>query len=281
MKFLQKLEKRVKCSQSLLCVGLDPVLEKIPSQFLSKRDPFFAFGKWIIDQTHKYVCAFKPNSAFYESLGTRGIQSLKKTCDYIRIKHPTIPIILDAKRGDIGHTNTAYAQFVFDYLQADAITLQPYMGSEALSEFFRYEKKGLIVLCKTSNPGAGEFQDLLVADHSGDLSKPSTSNFPIPLWEKIATTVTTNWQKKSKADLLLVIGATYPDELKIARKIAPLTTFLVPGVGRQGGDLKKIIQVGQNMKGRGIIINSSREVIYSDDPKRAIQQMWKNVLEFS
>ena len=259
MKFLKKLEKQFEHTGSLVCVGIDPMIDSIPKRFLKRADPFFEFGKWIIDETHTQVIAYKPNSAFYEAHGDRGILSLKKTCDYLEKKYPNIPIILDAKRGDIGHTNAQYAKFIFEYMKADAVTLQPYLGSEALSEFLKYKEKGLIILCKTSNPGAGEFQDLLVNG--------------IPLWQKIAARVVNFWNKKTKADLLLVIGATYPEELKKVRKMAPKTTFLIPGIGKQGGDLEKTLKYGLDSNGRGIIINSSRGIIYSNDPKEALKKL--------
>lgn len=254
--------------QSLLCVGLDPVLEKLPLRFQTEPDPFFSFSKWIVDQTHTYVCAFKPNSAFFESAGASGIASLQKICAYIQKHHPDIPIIIDAKRGDIGHTNAHYAQFIFEYLSADAVTLQPYLGSEALSEFFAYSDKGLIILCKTSNPGAGEFQDLLV--NSGEPSEQQ-----VPLWKHIAARVATTWQQRSKADLLLVVGATYPKELQALRNQLPQTTFLVPGVGSQGGSLTETLRLGCTSNKKGLIINSSREVIYAPDPGAAIAKMWE------
>jgi orotidine-5'-phosphate decarboxylase len=264
MTFIKKLETRMDKVNSLLCVGLDPDLEKIPSQFLTNKDPIFEFNKWIISQTHEYVCAYKPNSAFYESYGSKGIESLKKTCDYIYENHPDIPVIIDAKRGDIGHTNAKYAQYVFEYLGADAVTLQPYLGSEALEEFFKYKNKGLIILCRTSNQGAGEFQDLLVDDDSK------------PLWQKIAKEISSTWVKKSKADLLLVIGATYPLELKKVRELCPDMTFLVPGVGSQGGSLEKTLLFGCNKNKKGIIINSSRGIIYSHNPRQSMIELWKS-----
>jgi orotidine-5'-phosphate decarboxylase len=263
MTFIKKLETRMDKASSLLCVGLDPDLEKIPSHFLTNKDPIFEFNKWIISQTHEHVCAYKPNSAYYESYGSKGIESLKKTCDYIYENHPDIPVIIDAKRGDIGHTNAKYAEFVFDYLGADAVTLQPYCGSESLKEFFKYKDKGLILLCRTSNKGAGEFQDLLVGTNNQ------------PLWQKIAVEVSGSWTQKSQADLLLVIGATYPQELKKARELCPNTTFLVPGVGVQGGSLENTLLFGCNENKKGVIINSSRGIIYSDDPKQAISDLWQ------
>lgn len=266
MKFLQKLESRMGAANSLFCVGLDPNLEKVPKRFLKSKDPYLAFNKWIINETHEYVCAYKPNSAFYESQGAKGIESLQKTCAYIQKEFPDIPIIIDAKRGDIGHTNKEYAKFIFEYLRADAVTLQPYLGSEALGEFFKYKNKGLIILCKTSNPGAGEFQDLMVQNGKNKL----------PFWKHVALEVATTWQKQSRADLLLVVGATYPKELSEIRKLLPGTTFLVPGVGAQGGSLAEILQHGLNKNKKGIIINSSREIIYSDDPRDSILKLWKN-----
>jgi len=266
MNFIKKIENRMDKVNSLLCIGLDPVIEKIPKRFRDKQDSIFSFNRWIIDQTHEYVCSYKPNSAYYESNGASGIKALKKTCDYIKKNYPDIPIILDAKRGDIDHSNNEYAKFAFKYLNADAITLQPYLGNEALSEFFKYIDKGLIILCRTSNPGAGEFQDLIIDQY--------------PLWQIIAREVSSNWEKQSKADLLLVVGATYPDELKIVRKIAPNTTFLVPGVGSQGGSLEKTLKYGCNKNGKGVIINSSRGIIYAQNPNSAIKALWKSHLKY-
>lgn len=263
MKFLKKLEQQINTTDSLVCVGIDPVIENIPERFKKLDDPFFEFGKWIIDETHEYVNSYKPNSAFYEARGDKGILSLKKTCDYLKKNYPYIPIIIDAKRGDIGHTNAKYAKFVFEYLRADAVTLQPYLGSEALSEFFKYKDKGLIILCRTSNPGAGEFQDLVIDD--------------MPLWQKVATQVINEWKNKTEADLLLVIGATYPEELKQARKIAPNASFLIPGIGKQGGNLEKTIAYGLNSENRGIIINSSRGIIYADNPKAAVKELVEEI----
>lgn len=267
MNFVKKLEKRMNDINSFICVGIDPVSEKIPKKFNDSNDPFFEFGKWIIDETHQYTASYKPNSAFYEAEGEAGIRSLKKTCDYLKETYSDIPIIIDAKRGDIGHTNFGYTKFIFDYLQADAITLQPYLGNESLSEFFEYDDKGLIILCRTSNPGAGEFQDLLVDG--------------TPLWQKIALEVTNTWQKKTKSDLLLVVGATYPEELKKIRELVPTATFLVPGIGKQGGDLEKTLRFGLNAERKGIIISSSRGIIYADSPKQAVRDLLEDINFFT
>lgn len=268
MKFKQLLENQIRNTNSLVCVGLDPDIAQIPDRFRQNSEPLYSFNEWIISQTHQHVCAYKPNSAFYEAYGASGIEQLKKTCDYLKKNHPEIPIILDAKRGDIGHTNSAYAKFIFEYLGADAVTLQPYLGKESLSEFFTYTEKGLIILCKTSNSGAGEFQDRLVSNQPGDKNTDAE-----PVWKIVATHVTQNWQKDTQAELLLVVGATYPEDLKVVRSIAPNTTFLVPGIGSQGGDLEQTLQYGLDTDKRGLIINSSRGIIYSEDPKGAVKKL--------
>lgn len=244
MTFQQKLEKIVKKNNSLLCVGLDADSSKISSGQ-------FAFNKKIIDQTHDLVCAYKPNSAFYEAEGAKGIEELKKTCEYLREKYPEIVIILDAKRGDIGNTNEMYAKYAFDYLGADAITIHPYLGSEAIRPFLERVDKGIIILVRTSNPGAGEFQDLKVG-----------SKF---LYEVVAERVAKFWNKNGNC--LMVTGATYPKELSEIRKLAPKTTFLVPGVGAQGGDLEATLRAGLTKKGDGLIINSSRGIIFANNPR--------------
>src|SRR3989339_225998 len=160
MTFQQKFDQIITKNNSLLCVGLDSDLEKIPSQFQHKDYPQFAFNKWIVEQTHDFVCAYKPNSAFYEARGADGITELKMTCHYVKKQYPDIPIIFDAKRGDIGSTNEGYVRFAYEYLGVDAITLHPYLGKEALTPFLKQKEKGCIILCRTSNPGAGEFQDI-------------------------------------------------------------------------------------------------------------------------
>jgi orotidine-5'-phosphate decarboxylase len=246
MSFRDKLAGAVAKNNSLLCVGLDPALDKLPRKYTS--DQLFDFNKQIIDSTADVVCAFKPNSAFYEASGAAGIAQLKQTCDYINQQHPQIPIILDAKRADIGNTNIGYAQYAFDYLGADAITLQPYLGGEALEPFLKYHDKGLIILCRTSNPGAGEFQDLKVNGKK--------------LYQVIAEEVRDKWNKNGNC--LLVVGATYPRELAEIRQIAgDEMVFLVPGVGAQGGDVEKTVKSGANKQGEGIIINSSSAIIFA------------------
>ncbi len=251
MTFQEKLDSVSEKNNSLLCVGLDSDIEKLPAKFKSEKYPQFTFNKWIVDQTADLVCAFKPNTAFYEARGIRGIEELKLSCDYIRTTFPNIPIILDAKRGDIGSTNRGYVKFAFEYLQADAITLQPYPGQEALNEFLKISDKGCIIWCRTSNPGAGELQDL----------KVGTEFFYMVLAKKIIN----DWNKNGNC--MLVVGATYPQELAEIRKIAGDMTFLVPGIGAQGGDIEKTVKAGLNSKKKGMIINSSRGIIFSENPK--------------
>lgn len=246
MNFLNKLEKIVKKHNSLVCVGLDPV-----------KCPFFEFNKWIINQTHHHICAYKPNSAFYEGKGIEGVKQLKTTFDYIHENYPEIVTILDAKRADIGNTNNGYVKFIFDYLRADAVTLNPYLGREALQPFLERKNKGCIILCRTSNPGAGEFQDLKT---------------PKPLYEVVAQKVSKEWN--TNKNCLLVVGATYPKELKEVRKIVGDDIwFLVPGIGAQGGDIKQTVLAGQNRKGTGMIINSSRGIIFSKNPQQEAQKL--------
>lgn len=260
LSFSNKLNKSIDTNNSLLCVGLDPVMEKLPSHLQHDEHAFFEFNKAIIDATSDLVCAFKPNSAFYEALGPDGIKQLKDTVDYINTTYPDIPVILDAKRADIGTTNKGYTWYAFDYLNVDAITLQPYLGGEALEPFLSITDKGMIILCRTSNPGANEFQDLVSNDQ--------------PLYEHVAKTVATKWN--SNNNCLLVVGATYPDEMgKIREIVGNDMVFLVPGVGAQGGDIAETMKKGLGSNKRGLIISSSRDIIFasqSEDFAEAARQ---------
>lgn len=247
MTFQEKYNLIVKKNKSFVCVGLDSDIDKIPVHLKQEKYPQFVFNKKIINATNDLVCAYKLNSAFYEARGCAGIEELKMTCDYLVEKYPGVPIILDAKRGDIGSTNEGYVKYVFTYLRADAITLHSYLGEEALSPFLKLKEKGLIILCKTSNPGADEFQNL-------KLNKK-------PLYEIVAKNVVQKWN--ANGNCMLVVGATYPTELKKVRKIAGDMIFLIPGIGAQGGDLEKTIPAGINSRNSGIIINSSRDIIFA------------------
>ena len=255
MTFQDKLNKIIKKNNSLVCVGLDSDVET--DQFL--------FNKAVINSTFDLVCSYKLNIAFYEAIGLKGIKALKKTCDYLKSKFPEIPVIIDAKRGDIGNTNKGYAKFVFDYLKGDAITVNPYLGGEAIRPFLDYKDRRIIILCRTSNPGAGEFQDPKVKG--------------APLYKIVAKNVAKKWNKNKNC--LLVVGATYPDELRRVRKITgPDMTFLVPGIGAQGGDLKATLEAGLNKKKSGLIINSSRGIIFAKNPRLEAKKLRDSINNF-
>ncbi len=246
MDFLNKLRASQSHNNSLLCVGLDPDLDKLPTNLRDVESPYFAFNKAIIDATADLVCAYKPNSAFYESRGPEGITELKQTCDYIRQNYPELSIILDFKRGDIGNTNDHYAKFAFDYLGADAVTVQPYEGRSAMQSFLDYKDKGVIVLCRMSNDGADEFQDLEV----------NGRKLYLQVAENVAKDCNTN------GNCLLVVGATTPKEMAEIREVVGDDMFLlVPGIGAQGGDLEATIKAG----GNNLIINAGRSIIYASN----------------
>lgn len=237
MTFTEKLRDRLAKTDSLVCVGLDSDVTKLPTGYDQ-----LSFNKAIIDATYDLVFAYKPNTAFYEAEGVQGIEALKATCDYIREKDPEALILLDAKRADIGNTNYGYVKFAYDFLGADAITLHPYLGREALLPFLERSDKGAIVLCRTSNPGSGEFQD--------------------DLFEQVAGAVAREWNENDNC--LLVVGATYPEEIaKVRETVGDNMWFLVPGIGAQGGDLEATLSGGLTSRGDGIIINSSRGIIFA------------------
>lgn len=258
MEFYQKLEAIVKKNNSLVCVGLDSELDKLPPHLKQSEYPQFHFNKAIIDATHDIVSVFKPNTAFYEARGAKGLHELKLTCDYIHGIYPEMPIIIDAKRGDIGNTNLGYASYVFDFLRADAITVMPYMGIEALGAFFERETKGIIVGVHSSNPGAKEFQEQ-------SLLSPSKKNTPKRLYEMVAEQVMK--QHGDNPNTMIFMGATYPQQLAEIRKIVGDMTLLVPGVGTQGGEIQAFVQNGKNSNNRGLIINSSRSIIFTSNKK--------------
>lgn len=247
--FLTKLKHKWN-EGKFLCVGLDSDTSKIPSG-LSQLD----FNKKIIDATADLVCAYKPNSAFYEAEGSEGVETLIQTAKYIHEKYPDIPILLDAKKGDIGNTNEGHIKAIFDVLGVDAVTVSPYLGKESLQPFLDRADKGIIVLVKTSNPGAGEFQDLAVDGK--------------PLYQVVAEHVV-EWN--TNGNLGVVVGATYPEELKKVREIVGDMPILVPGAGTQGGDLETIKQ-GLDSNKQGLIINSSRGIIFAEDPRKAAEDL--------
>lgn len=248
MSFTDKLDQAIQKNNSLLCVGLDPVIDKMPSQFANSEKPFLEFNKVIIDVTADQVCCYKPNSAFYEAKGASGIEQLKETCDYIKQNFPDIPILLDAKRADIGNTNAGYVTFAFDYLGADAITLNPYMGKSALQPFLDRADKGCVILCRTSNDGGEEFQSLNIDGEK--------------LSQIVARNVARGWN--SNKNCLLVVGATNANEVAdLRRAVGDEIIFLVPGVGAQGGDLEKTLQAGLSPGKKGLVISASRSIIYA------------------
>jgi len=254
---IDKYNRRVEQVDSLLCVGLDSDLAQLPERFKQEEFPQFAFNRWIIEQTHPFVSAYKPNSAFYEAQGEAGLTALRLTIDYLRESHPHILTICDAKRADIGSTNQGYVTAIFDRLGFDAVTLNPYLGQEALKPFLERHDKACIILCRTSNPGAGEFQDLTIEGK--------------PLWQIVAERVSTSWN--THGNCMLVAGATYPQELRQIREIVGDMTLLVPGVGAQGGDVAQTVRAGLNPNGSGMIINSSRGIIFADNPAIAAQSL--------
>jgi orotidine-5'-phosphate decarboxylase len=242
MNFIEKLAYASQKNHSLLCVGLDPDPALMP-----EKTGIFEFNKAIIDATVDLVCAYKPNIAFYEAMGTAGPDALKKTRDYIPKE---IPVIIDAKRGDIGNTAKAYARSLFDYFNFDAMTASPYLGYDSLAPFIEYRDRGIFVLCRTSNAGAMDFQSLLVKTDGGGKM----------LFEVVAERVS-EWNKHG--NLGLVVGATYPEELKLIRDRYPEMPLLIPGVGTQGGELMQVVKYGVDAGRKKTIINSSRQVIYA------------------
>lgn len=229
--------------QSFLCVGLDPVMEKIPAHLLEFEDPIFEFNKRIIDATSDYAVAYKPNTAFYEALGVNGWKSLEKTINYIP---KDCFIIADAKRGDIGNTSTAYAKTFFETLSCDAVTVAPYMGKDSVQPFLKFDGKWAIVLGLTSNEGASDFQYI-------------TSQEEQPLYAKVISTVM-DWG--TPENLMFVVGATRTEQLSYIRSIAPEHFLLVPGVGAQGGSLEDVFNAGANPD-CGLLVNASRSIIYA------------------
>lgn len=263
MTFLQKLEKTIVRNNSLLCIGLDTDVEKIPKRFLTRSDPVFAFNKELIDQTTDLVCCYKANIAFYSAQGAIGLNALVKTVRYIHELYD-LPFILDAKRADIGNTAEKYAEEAFDVFNADAVTVNPYLGFDAIEPFLKRKDKGVIFLCRTSNKSASDFQDLIVNDE--------------PLYVHVAKKAV-EWNKKYK-NCLMAVGATWPEELKKIRSIAPDMFFLVPGIGVQSGDLEQTLRLGLTKKKSGLIIHSSRSIIYSNNPKTTAEELSSTINKY-
>jgi orotidine-5'-phosphate decarboxylase len=242
MLFLDKLLSAGRQNKSLLCIGLDPDVTLMPDVGL------LDFNKAIINATVDIVCAYKPNLAFYEALGIDGLKALLKTIKYVP---DFIPIIGDGKRGDIGNTAKAYARALFETFGFDAATVSPYLGYDSVQPFLEYKEKGIFILCRTSNPGASDFQGLVDANGK-------------PLYEAVANKAS-EWNKQG--NIGLVVGATYPDELKAIRKLCPEMPLLIPGVGAQGGDLVSAVKNGIDTRGEKVIITVSRQILYASKRK--------------
>jgi orotidine-5'-phosphate decarboxylase len=252
MKFIDKLLNASRKNKSWLCIGLDPDPELMPGIDVLQ------FNKAIIEATSDLVCAYKPNLAFYEALGTEGIAILEKTVKYIP---GDIPVIGDAKRGDIGNTARAYAKALFSVLGFDAATVNPYLGFDSIEPFINYQDKGVFILCRTSNKGATDFQDLRTNG--------------LPLYEAVAQKAK-EWN--THGNIGLVVGATYPEELKKVRSICPEMPLLIPGIGAQGGDLASAVGYGVDARGEKAIINVSRQILYTSKEK-GFAQAARNVAE--
>jgi orotidine-5'-phosphate decarboxylase len=243
--FCERLEQARIATNSLVCVGLDPDFDKLPADLRDDPQPLFAFNRRIVDATLESAAAYKPQIAFYSALGREN--ELKASIDYIRAHAPAALVILDAKRNDIGNTAAAYAREAFERYGADAVTVNPYMGEDSVLPFLTRPDRGAILLCRTSNSGARDFQDLLV---DGE-----------PLYKRVAERAAARWNEHR--NLMLVVGATYPGEMADLRRAHPALWFLVPGIGAQGGDLDGTLAAGLNAAGTGLLINSSRGIIYA------------------
>ena len=243
MTFLEKLAQAVARNNSLLCIGLDPDPRKLPGRTRTEENPVLYFNRRIIEATSDLVCAYKPNFAFYGALGPEGWSTLRATLSHVP---PSIPIVIDAKVGDIGHSAEKYAAMFFRELGADALTANPYMGGDAVAPLLQYADKGVFLLCLTSNKGARDFEMLPLRDR--------------PLYEHVALKAV-SWNRRGNCGL--VVGATQSETMGKIRSLAPDLPILVPGVGAQGGDLTTAVSSGQDGAGGGVVINASRSVLYA------------------
>ena len=251
MTFIDKLRARWQQADSLVCVGLDPDPAKFPDAFVDDEDALFSFCRDIVDATATYACAFKPQIAYFAAHND-GEAALQRLIAHIAANHPDVPVILDAKRGDIGSTAAQYAVEAFERYGADAVTLNPYMGRDSADPFLQYNDRGCVFLCHTSNPGARDFQELTVPDGSGGGE---------PLYQRIARTIAGEWN--ADGNCALVVGATFPEELKVIRGIVGDMPLLIPGIGAQGGDIEAVVRNGRTADGTGLVINSSRGILYA------------------
>lgn len=245
MTFTDMLNERWQNADSLLCVGLDPNPARFPHELVGRDTAIYDFCTGIVDATADLVCAFKPQIAYFASCGAE--DQLKAIIDYIHKNYPKVPVILDAKRGDIGSTAEHYAMEAFDRFEADCVTLSPFMGFDTIKPYMAYEEKGAFILCRTSNPGGDDIQMLTVDGER--------------IYERLARLAAGDWNVNGQ--LGLVVGATYPAELANVRRIAPETVLLVPGIGAQGGDIDACVKAGITKNGTGMVINSGRAIIYA------------------
>ena len=242
MQFQDRLKRACEDADSALCIGLDPDPQRLPEDCLAQPEPLFAFCRAIVDATADRVCAFKPQFACFAALGAE--QQLRRLCGHIRARHPRIPVILDAKRGDIGSTARFYAQEAFEVYRADAVTVNPYLGWDAIAPFAEWPQRGVVVICHTSNADAGWLQEHPAED---------------PTYLRVAELVSA----KDVGNMALVVGATFPEQMAKVRARAPAVPFLVPGVGAQGGDVAAVFAHGLDAEGGGLVVNASRSILYA------------------
>ncbi|NUQ11168.1 MAG: orotidine-5'-phosphate decarboxylase [Gemmatimonadaceae bacterium] len=251
--FIDRLQDRWQHADTLVCVGLDPEPAKFPARFAHDPDAIFNFCRDIIDATAPYVCAFKPQIAHFAAHGAE--EQLERLIAHIHAVAPEVPVILDAKRGDVGSTAEMYAREAFERYRADALTLSPFMGFDSLEPYMRHEGRGLIVLCRTSNPGGSDLQAQRLTsegDAAGEL-----------LYERIARLANGPWNRTGQMGL--VVGATFPRELARVRELAPTLPLLIPGVGAQGGDVEAVVRNAKTADGTGLIVSSSRAILYASN----------------
>jgi orotidine-5'-phosphate decarboxylase len=243
--FINKLNAAWASNDSLLCVGLDPDLDKLPAQFRNQPNGIYEFCKEIVDATADLACSFKPQIAYFAALGAE--RQLEELCAYVRDNYPHIPLVLDAKRGDIGATARQYAREAYDRYGADAVTVNPYMGFDSVEPYMEWADRGVIILCRTSNAGGSDLQFLDVGGK--------------PLYQHVARLVADKWNANGQC--ALVVGATFPEELAQVRAIVGDMPLLVPGIGAQGGDIAATVSAGRTAAGAGMMINSSRAILYA------------------
>lgn len=262
MTFMQALRRRWQQADTLVCVGLDPEPAKFPARFAADPDAVFVFNRDIIDATAEYACAFKPQIAHFAALGAE--DALTRLIAHVHAAHPGIPVILDSKRGDIGSTAQHYVGEAFDRYAADAVTVNPYLGRDSVQPFLDRAERGVVILCRTSNPGAGDLQDLPVDGR--------------PLYQHVAEKVASQWN--GHGNCALVVGATWPEQLREVRAIVGEVPFLVPGVGAQGGDVEAVVSNARTADGTGLVVSSSRAILYAsggEDYAQAAAQAAKSL----